>query len=532
MSNDQRNDYFFRQFVEGRMSRREFMGRMAATGASVALINTLVAGRASAMTPKMGGRLVVGTEGAQAADSLDPTKFYSTSNLLAGYTIYDTLVNRGPDLLPTPWLAESWDSSDDTTEWVFKLRQGVTWHNGKTFDADDVIYSFSRHIREGSESPAKSFLSQIVEMVKEDATTVRFKLAGPNADFPIVLTDTRAHITQNGFEDFQGTAPGTGPFKIKSFEPGSTYVFERNVDYWADDGPYVDEIEMVGVGDITARVNALISGDINVLLYLDPKAVGLIEASPSTEVLRAQSGAFMNVAMMVDRPPTDNNDLRLALKYAIDRQQVVDNVLKGYGSIGNDHPIAPIDPFYCDDIPQREYDPDKARFHFKQAGMEGETIDFYTSDVPAAGSVAAAQVFQQSAAAAGINLNLIQPPADTYWSAVWIQKPMSCSGWDARPVPDLILSIALKGDSSYNETQWKNERFDSLLIEARGIRDFDRRKEIYCEMQRMLHDDGGHLSMAFLDYLDAARTEVRGITPHSSGPLGFYQMARTAWIDA
>ena len=109
---------------------------------------------------------------------------------------------------------------------------------------------------------------------------------------------------------------------------------------------------------------------------------------------------------------------------------------------------------------------------------------------------------------------------------------MSCSGWDARPVPDLILSIALKGGGSYNETKWNNERFDKLLIEARGLRDFDKRKEIYCEMQRMLHDEGGHLTMAYLDVLDAVRSEVKGITPHASGPLGFYQMARTVWIDS
>ena len=269
------------------MPRRDFFAAMGALGITATTAGGLLtSASAFAATPKKGGRIVVGTEGAQASDSLDPTKFYSTSNLLAGFTVYDTLVNRGQDLLPTPWLAESWDSNDTTTEWVFKLRRGVTWHDGKTFGADDVIYSCSRHITEKSESPAKSFMSQISEMVKEDAHTVRFKLSGPNADFPIVLTDTRVHITQAGYENFQDTAPGTGPFKVKSFIPGQNKVFVRNENYWRDDGPWVDEIEMVGVGDVTARVNALIAGDINVLLYLDPKAVGLIEASPITEVLQ------------------------------------------------------------------------------------------------------------------------------------------------------------------------------------------------------------------------------------------------------
>ena len=140
-------------------------------------------------------------------------------------------------------------------------------------------------------------------------------------------------------------------------------------------------------------------------------------------------------------------------------------------------------------------------------------------------------VYKESAAAGGVNLNLIQPPADTYWQSVWIQKPFCVSGWDARPVPDLILSIALKGGGSYNETAWNNERFDKLLVEARGVTDFAKRKEMYCEMQRMLQDEGGHITMSFIDYLDARRSEVKGITPHSSGPLGFYQMARTVWLD-
>jgi peptide/nickel transport system substrate-binding protein len=527
----EKNKRLFHDFANGRISRREFISTLTTAGVSAAVIPSLLMQSAQAATPKKGGQLVIAGEAMQSKDSLDPTKFYSTTNILMGFTCYDLLVNRGPDLKPIPWLAESWESNSDASEWTFKLRKGVMFHNGKEMTADDVIYSYQRHFGEKSESPAKAYMGQITEIKKKGKYEIQVNLTSSNADFPVVLTDTRVHITQAGYEDFQSTAPGTGPFKVKDFKAGSRYVFERNDDYWGSDGPWVDEIEIVGIGDPTARVNALISGDVHVMMDLDPKIVSLMGNNSAVDVLQAKSGSFLNVALMVDRAPTNDNNLRLALKYALDREKVVNNVLKGYGSIGNDHPIAPIDPYYCTDIPQRSYDPDKARFYIKKAGLEDKIIDYYTSDVPGTGSVAAAQIYQQSAAAAGIKLNLIQPPADTYWSSVWIQKPMSASGWDARPVPDLIFSIAFQSGAAYNETAWKNERFDKIMVEARSITDFDKRKEMYCEMQTMLHDEGGHITCAFRDYIDAKRSEVKGIATHSSGPLGFYQCARTAWLD-
>lgn len=483
-------------------------------------------------SPKSGGRLVVGLNAWTSSDTLDPGNFYDSNNALVGFAVYDLLVNRGPDLKPIPWLAESWEPNADGSEWVFKLRSGVTFHSGKTFGADDVIYTYSRLIGQDSTSPTKAFMSQIVEMTKDDDLTVRFKLSAPNADLPITLSDTRVHIIENGATEFLGKASGTGPFRVKVFEPATSYIVERNPNYWGANGPYVDEIEYIGIADSSARINALLSGDVDIIMDVDPTAVPVLQADAGMVVLNAKSGAHVNVAMLLDMDPTANNDVRLAMKYALDRQAIIDNVYKGFGTIGNDHPISPIDPFYNKELPQREYDPDKARFHIKKAGLEGATLPFYTSDAPRNGCIAATQVYQQSAAAAGINLDLIQVPSDSYWEKVWIKQPMLISSWDGRPVPDLILSIAYKSGGDYNETHWNNEAFDKLLVEGRATVDFDKRYEIYGECQRMLQDDGGVAVMAFLDVIDGHGSHVKGISAHPSGNLGFFQFATSVWIDA
>ena len=169
-------DALLKALHQNQISRREFIKRMSALGVTAAAMPSLLTGAAHAATPKKGGKITLGVEAAQAKDSLDPTRYFSTANILMGFSVYDSLVNRGPDLQPVPWLAESWEVGADASEWTFKLRTDVEWHDGKPFTADDVIYSCARHTAEGSESPAKGYMSQIAEMTKDGDHVVKFKL--------------------------------------------------------------------------------------------------------------------------------------------------------------------------------------------------------------------------------------------------------------------------------------------------------------------------------------------------------------------
>jgi peptide/nickel transport system substrate-binding protein len=515
----------------GNLPRREFIKLATAAGISSTMLGSLLNNNAHAQTPKHGGRIKVGVAASQQNNSLDPARYFAESDILRGNALYDRLVNPGPDLLPVPHLAESWEFNADATKWVFRLRKGVQFHNGKPLTPEDVIYSFNHHLGEKSESPAKAYFSQVKELKKLDDHSVEFILKSPNAEFPMILADLRAHIIPDGYSDFTTTTIGTGPFKVKEFKPGSRYVFERNPNYWGSGGPYVDEIEYIGISDPTARVNALLSGDIDVMVDLDPKMVPLIKHNADLNLIQSKSGQHRALVMMLDRAPTQDKNLRMAMKYGIDREKILSNVFKGFGQVGNDHPISSIDPYYNHDIPQRVYDPDKARYYIKKAGLENKPLDVYTSSVTGAGSIPSCEIFQETARAGGINLNLNKLPADSYWTTGWMQKPICTTTWESR-TPDLMFSIAYKSDAPWNETVWKNEHFDKLLLQARSVTDFNQRKSIYGEMQNMLQQDGGIIVMAFVDILDAANKKIKGITPNPTGLLGGYMFATDVWIDS
>ena len=207
--------------------------------------------------------------------------------------------------------------------------------------------------------------------------------------------------------------------------------------------------------------------------------------------------------MHVDTPPFDNNDVRLALKYAVDRDELVDKILNGTGSAGNDHPIGPTNAYFNSELPQRTYDPDKAKFHLKKAGMENLTVKLSTSEGIWPGAVDAAILYSASAAKAGINLEVNKVPNDGYWSNVWLKHSWSASYWSGRPTEDWMFTSGYAAGGSWNETRWAHPRFNELLKAARGELDETKARDMYWEMQQITRDEGGAVIPLFGDWLDA-----------------------------
>ena len=235
--------------------------------------------------------------------------------------------------------------------------------------------------------------------------------------------------------------------------------------------------------------------------------------------------------MMVDRKPTDSLDMRLAIKSLLDRERYLKTVLKGYGQLGNDHVVPPNDPLYNKALPQRTVDLDKAKFHLAKAGLTNGKLELIVSDA-AVGTVEMGQILQQTAARAGLTIDLKREPADGFWSNIWLKRAFYGGQWNARPTIDILLSLGWTSAAAWNEAQFKDASFDKLIVQGRSELDPAKRKQIYGEIQKILYDQGGNGVFAFQDFLDGLSAKVKGITPVPIGYLGGYAFPDTAWLES
>jgi peptide/nickel transport system substrate-binding protein len=516
------------QLRQERLTRRELLGRASALGLTLAGAGVL-ADRVRAAEPQKGGTLQLGLGGGSASDSLDPRSYTDAVAAVAGFSAFNLLTEIDAEGRVQPELAESWEAEPDAKTWLIRLRQGVTFTNGKTLDAEDVVYSLNLHRGKDSTSGAKGIMAGIAAIDAVGKDQVKITLSEPNADLPYLLSDFHLLIMPAGFADWSQPV-GTGAFKITSFDPGVRVTGERNPNYWKAGRGHLDGYEMLVINDITARLNALVSGEVQLINRVDWKLVDLLERSQGCQIVRASGGQHYTFVMACDRAPFDNPNLRLAMKYAVDRELILKNILRGFGQVGNDQPIPRHDPFFNSELPQRPYDPDKAKFHLQQAGLDQFEVTLHASDAAFAGAVDSAVLFAEAAGKAGITINVQREPPDGYWSEVWMKVPFAMSYWNGRPTADLMFSTAYQSDAAWNDSFWKKPEFDRLLLEARGLLDFNKRKELYWQMQRLVWEDNGNIIPMFGDFIDARRDEVEGFEPNPANSLSGLRVLEKVWL--
>jgi peptide/nickel transport system substrate-binding protein len=422
--------------------------------------------------------------------------------LVIGFATHNTLTELMPNGDLVGELAESWESSPDARVWTFKLRQGVEFHNGKTLAAEDVIASLEYHRNEASKSAAKGIFDTVSAIEADGPDTVVVSLNAGNADLPFQLIDYHLLI----FPAVDGTVDwrdyqGTGGYTLAEFEPGVRALMKRNPNYWKSGRAHVDEVELLAINDINARQNALTTGEVHAINRPDLKTLSLLARRSGIRIVESTGYLHYTAPMLTNVAPFDNNDVRLALKYAIDREAMLQSILKGHGVVANDHPIAPSLRFHADALEQRQYDPDKARFHLKQAGLDKLSVNLSAADAAYVGAVDAAVLYREHAAAAGIDINVVREPSDGYWSSVWMTEPFCQAYWGGRPTADWMFSQAYASDANWNDSAWKHERFNQLLVQARAELDETKRADMYTEMQQLVRDEGGVVIWAFANYV-------------------------------
>lgn len=486
-------------------SRRGLMKAGAAAGVLAAT------GMPATAQAKRGGTLRLGLAGANSSDTWDGrTHSDSYMIMMAHGTVFDCLTEVAADGTLQGELAESWEATPDAKTWTFNLRKGVTFHNGKAFGADDVIASLQMHVAEGAKSAAKPIVSAISEMKKINDHQVQFTLAAGNADFPFLMSDYHILMFPAGqIEEAIAKGIGTGLYKVESFDPGVRCVVSR-VDSHYKDGRagWFDSVEAIAINDASARMNALMTGQVDAVNRVDFKTEALLKANPNVNIFEVTGNQHFTFPMLTNVDPYTQTEVRKALKYAINRQEMVDKVLLGHGAVGNDHPIGPANQYYAADLEQLTYDPDKAKHHLKNAGLDSLSVDLSASDAAFVGAVDSAQLYQASAKSAGIDINVVQEPADGYWSNVWLKKPWCACYWSGRATEDWMFSTAYETGVPWNDTHWENARFQELLMAGRAELDSAKRREIYHEMQMIMSSEGGTIVPMYANYVDAASSKL------------------------
>jgi peptide/nickel transport system substrate-binding protein len=528
-----RDSRFFPDFLNKPVTRRQVLGGAAVVGAGAALgpvaaacggssssgSSSSASPTAAAGTPKMGGNLRVAAAAGSAKEDLDihaPALTMPSMNMR--FNMYDSLLEKSPEGVLGNALAEEVTPNATATEFTVKLKSGLTFHDGKSVTADDVVYSFQRIMDPKNPGLAAPQLLGLTPkgIKKVDDLTVTFVLDSANAIFPEALAAYSCGIVPTGYDPKGATgAIGTGPFKVTDFLPGQKGVFAKHEGYWrTDGGPYVDTLEIIEFADSTAQLNALLGGAADYCQMVSG-AQRKVAESAGMALLEAKTGSWIPFTMRTDIKPFNDNKVRQAFRLIVDREQMIAQAADGMQWLGNDM-YAPFDPGYPADLPQRMQDLEKAKSLLKEAGYEGLSVELTTSTSVSSGAPAAATVFAQQAKGAGVTVKVNNVNGDVFWGDEYLKYPFAMDNWGARG----YLAQAGMGTmpkAFYNETHWDHPEWLAIVEEAYKTVDDAKRNELIAQASTIEYNEGGYIIYAFDKQVDAFSKKVAGAVPDVTG---------------
>jgi peptide/nickel transport system substrate-binding protein len=520
------------------LDRRQFLRGVAATGVVAGAGGLLAACSSSGSTtktatastaPKRGGNLKVGLAGSDGADTLDPHNQETYLDGARALALYESLAQLNNQAEMELVLAEE-ITANTPSEWIIRLRQGITFHSGKPLTAQDVIYTF-RRIKTGNNGGAFPGGSSLGPMDLKglkalDSHTIRVPFMTPFASFYDQLAYWYfQEIIPDGFNPAaKGATPdGTGPFMYKSFTPEQQSVFVRNPHYWKTGQPYVDSLTIIDFPDTTSLQDALTTGVIHAAGGFDGPQLAALSTQSGVKTIASHAGAFTPFTMRVDKPPFNDVRVRQAMRLLVNRPQLIDSALDGYGVVANDV-FSPYDLDFDSSL-HREQDIPQAKALLKAAGHEDLTVTLVTSAV-STGTVEMATVLAEQAKAAGvtITLNNISPtsffsPKD-YLVSTFSQDYYGYSPYLAQVAQSMLPT------SPFNETHTDSTYLNGLYAAANAELDPGKRKQIEYEMQAYDFNNGGYIIPAYIDSLDAYSTKLTGYSACLGGqPLSNFDFA-------
>ncbi len=476
--------------------------------------------------PKKGGNVKIAVQNSSVSDTLDPAKGAHSADWTKQFCLFNALTEFNASMKPDLALAERIESSDGSN-WNIAIKKGVLFHDGSELTAEDVVYSLSRHKDPATASKAIAIANGFKEIKAVGKHELTLTIAKPDFDLPSVLGSSYFLIVKNGTTDFSKPV-GTGPFKIDSFTAGGKFSAKRNPNYWKSGLPHLDSVEIFGVTDNAARVNAVLAGDVDICALVETRYAKQVEGSKNVNLVVNKLPLYTDLILRQDHPIAGNQDFVAAVRYMQDRKRMLDGVMQGYGAIANDHPVAPWDPYFLEGLPQRPFDLDKAKYHMQKSGLAGQTLEVICQPGIAT-SVEGAQFLQAFGAKVGFNFKVRQVPTDGYWSTYWTKFPITYGSISNRPNVGMIFDLFYRSTSSTNEAHWKEPKLDQLLDSARAEGDFDKRKAIYGDMQTLVHESSGTVIPVFTAILDAMSKNIRGYVPNPSGMNMGFRLAESIW---